>query len=126
MNVELLEKVKQHILEEPKRLWMGDWAFKVSPTDENAPACGTVGCIAGWASLLSNPTQPFSDVANSADDPNVNNLDLDEDTAWRLFYVDSWPVQFVDAYDKARGDLTKRAEITAARIEHFIKTKGAE
>ena len=41
----------------------------------------------------------------------------------RLFFVDYWPGKF--AYNKAKTKKAK-AEIAAKRIEHFIKTGGAE
>jgi hypothetical protein len=54
MNVELLLKVKQAILDEPARMNMEVF---VDDSDgyinlDHQPACGTVGCIAGWAVLL--------------------------------------------------------------------------
>jgi hypothetical protein len=57
----LLKKIKQIILEEPARGNQGDWVCmlggkpkglfnpEVMPTQ---PACGTVGCIAGWGMIL--------------------------------------------------------------------------
>src|ERR1700739_464311 len=54
--VKLLRQVKDHILEEPKRLSMGSWMVIYPtgfPTSASwLPACGTVGCIAGWTVLL--------------------------------------------------------------------------
>jgi hypothetical protein len=59
MNVELLEKVKKHILAEPKRINMNNWCYK-KPKSRGGPACGTVGCIAGWTVLLSHPKKEWS------------------------------------------------------------------
>lgn len=60
LNVKLLEKIKKHLKEEPKRYHQGKWVEEVSVWDANAPACGTVGCIAGWAVLLSVPKKRWS------------------------------------------------------------------
>lgn len=46
----LLTKVKEAIMEEPKRLEMADWAGRRKTT--HGPVCGTTACIAGWAFIL--------------------------------------------------------------------------
>lgn len=65
LNVELLRKVKRHILAEPKRLVMSEGlvygtagetyspsAAYNEPDDLPFPKCGTVGCIAGWTCVV--------------------------------------------------------------------------
>lgn len=52
----LLSEIAALAIEEPKRMRMGDWRVRratasVEP-DLGFPACGTVGCIAGWAVTL--------------------------------------------------------------------------
>lgn len=52
---DLLEQIKALIIAEPKRYDQGAWL--VRSTDEDVegmqfPACGTVGCVAGWATTL--------------------------------------------------------------------------
>lgn len=50
----LVQDVKRVMLEEPKRVWMKDYIVERNPALwPNAPACGTVGCFAGWCSILS-------------------------------------------------------------------------
>lgn len=59
---ELMQEVNRTILEEPKRLYMGSWvtAFKETRIETRlsdrmkfcTPSCGTVGCYAGWVTLL--------------------------------------------------------------------------
>ena len=51
----LLGDVKRAILADPKRLDMGVYTAcrSVEVYPKSAPACGTVGCFAGWVSLLS-------------------------------------------------------------------------
>jgi hypothetical protein len=52
MNVELLLKVKQAILDEPARLNMDNFLKSSDYYHDQEPACGTVGCIAGWAVII--------------------------------------------------------------------------
>lgn len=56
---DLLLRIKAIVLDEPKRLdmrwWVSRWKGKRTHdacVDPPAPACGTVGCIAGWGALL--------------------------------------------------------------------------
>ena len=63
INVEALQEVKQHILEEPRRFFMEGWGFvngkgygidaKDIPSDVSPP-CQTSGCIAGHLVMLNN------------------------------------------------------------------------
>lgn len=78
------------------------------------PKCGTVGCIAGWACLLSG-NNGFID----AFDPAATLLNLDN--PGRLFYEDNWPEPFATQYAKAKRP-SQRAKTAAARIEHLITT----
>ena len=57
---DLLTDVAKLVLDEPRRLKMDDWITPVEwlPEKHKAPACGTVGCIAGWVSTLT-PTQTY-------------------------------------------------------------------
>jgi hypothetical protein len=58
---DVIARIQQIILEEPRRLnmdtWMTDFAhtlthrFHLQPP----PACGTVGCVAGWVAVLFRP-----------------------------------------------------------------------
>lgn len=51
LNVKLLNRIKRHIVAEPKRYNQGNWGERITGSD--APDCGTRGCIAGWAVFLS-------------------------------------------------------------------------
>jgi hypothetical protein len=149
-TIRLLRKVAAHILEEPRRLKMGDWIETFNPEfkEDNIPPCGTQGCIAGWAAVLTDknikandkgilqiPEDYYDDVENNA----AEALGLTIDQANRLFYFKEWevnydddayayvgwPTKFSKAYEKAKTAKTK-AKITVQRIEHFITTNGAE
>lgn len=122
MNVKLLRKVKKHILEEPKRLNMYEGLI----ADSSVP-CGTAGCIAGWACVLdariSVPKagfEPWGTISRQAKDA----LGLADDQAFRLFRSWMWPDKFASDFDEA--DKATQAKVTAARIDHFIKTNGEE
>lgn len=127
MNVKLLRKIQKHILAEPKRFIMGTKivsgepgtpirGYAVRPCDFNnrnpyeqaqtfAP-CGTAACIMGWGDML-GASQEDRDMWNP------------------LCSASTWPKKFADPYAKAKTPLA-RARIASARIDHFIKTKGAE
>jgi hypothetical protein len=63
---ELLDEVVRVIEAEPRRLNMGNWIFMPSYVErELIPACGTVGCVAGWIVLLwDGPRAAFADRQN--------------------------------------------------------------
>lgn len=57
---ELLFAVKDAVLAEPKRIDMCTWirhfqTFSSFLDLDEQPACGTVGCLAGWAAVLCRP-----------------------------------------------------------------------
>lgn len=130
MNVKLLRKVAKHILSEPKRLRMLNWIMRGAPGEIRKaqsdgwgesgtirfPACGTVGCIAGWTCMLSGQEE-LGDVV-----PNARKLlRINAEAAVRLFYVADWPRHFRDRYFKATRQ-RERAKIVGEVIEDFIKT----
>lgn len=57
---ERMQEVNRAILEEPARLHMGGWCLsfqdpmqaKSVSGRKSAPACGTIGCYAGWVNFL--------------------------------------------------------------------------
>lgn len=138
MNVKLLRQVKRHIQEEPKRLNMSEWGTLALYLPKNRrPACGTVACIAGWACLLNQPeligvsrknkqkVRTFVQLMFNASGIAQALLGLTPDEGGRLFHVTNWPEEFKYQYWNAEQSASE-AKITAARIEHFIKTKGEE
>lgn len=126
MNVRLLRKIAK-IIQEPKT--KGQFSMKTWHKDkkdneaynilcdlpkEKQISCNTSHCIAGWAQVLS----PNRDCKQYADTDAQRILGLDSYQAYRLFYADAWPKGF--------GKWRATPAQAAARIEHFIKTKGAE
>lgn len=133
MNVKLLRKVQKHILEEPKRLQM--WTYVKlkghvgSNTGEDEitrpwAKCGTAACIAGWACVLKHGEIKARGLGALAHGNAAELLELNSEQANRLFLPDEWPEEFNKGF---RDDGRKKtAEVAAARIDHFIKTKGRE
>lgn len=84
MNIELLNKIIEHIEEEPRRFNMETWytdasdivkgtadIYDISEGEmlfgededgyENVPPCGAVGCLAGTACILSGRVKPIGE-----------------------------------------------------------------
>jgi hypothetical protein len=134
MNTKLLRKIQQEIRKEPRRLDMSVWIDVYPPRHTIDPPCGTTACIAGFATILaSRDKKTFSEEAlkikrdyeRSTQEEGGKTLLLTPQQSSRLFFVHSWPEKFRDRW---YGALTKHteAEIACERIEHFIKTRGAE
>lgn len=122
LNVKLLEKIREHILEEPKRLSMSCWL--VQGEDLN-PACKTVGCIAGWAVALSVPAKqrtfekglPASsvDIERTAKEL----LRLPKYHVDELFLPLHWPERFIHRLNKFNPGTQKYANVVADRIRAY-------
>lgn len=155
IETRLLKRIKAHILKEPKRLDMNllvdikhneTIGYELPNTkDRQWPACGTVGCIAGWAVLLSGGKPITCGSEEGWWEKGAKLLGLNTAMANRLFSTplnaldewdalyplhederpDTWPKKFANRYVDAKTP-RGRALATAARIDHFIKTKGAE
>lgn len=117
MNVRLLRKIAKVIQEKPRELEM-----KILHCDEKGvyadKSCATAHCICGWGAVILD--EDFD--AGPSSHPFFG---IDSAQRKRLFWVSTWPSNFRNAYRK-RKTHAARARVTAARIEHFIKTKGAE
>ena len=50
----LLSEIRKLILAEPNRYFQGAWRLTKDnlTEDEKMPACGTIGCVAGWVDVL--------------------------------------------------------------------------
>jgi hypothetical protein len=152
MNVELLEKVKQHILEEPRRYNQQHW-IGVGETEirkrfgkvGDLPPCGTMACIAGWTCILAgvdlkgvdlfsisdkaeellgiNCIQADRLFSSVAEDALVDE-EMDEDE-YQEYFSGDWPYGFAKDYVLAKT-AEDRAKVAVARIDHFIATDGKE
>lgn len=136
LNVELLERVKAHILEEPRRFEMASWAEH----SDDAP-CGTAACIAGWALILEKGARLLDDgvtllyrnnrrILSEGNDA-ARLLGIDIKIAMELFSVSRWPsdleYEYLDLeYDDSLEGRQAKAEIAARRIDRFIAEHSAQ
>jgi hypothetical protein len=124
MNIKLLEKVANAILDEPRKFDMGSWA---KPSDLSP--CGTACCIAGHAVAIGMalPSLQQVDVMDDNDmfavARNARALIGSSDLG-NLFHLDDWPIEFRHAYWSATRE--ERGEVGFWRIQHFIATEGRE
>jgi len=91
MNIALKNQIKAHILEEPNRLNMDDWFTSLSCVrPKQHPSCGTVACLAGWSHLLTGGD--WGDVVNVYSF--AQELQIHVDLAYKVCFVDNWPMKF--------------------------------
>jgi hypothetical protein len=132
MNVELLQRVKAHILEDPNRydqwIWIVDGLVpgeKLVPAGRIVPECGTVACIAGWAIILGNP-HSNTDLPGSwsffIEHKATELLGISDSQASMLF---DGGLLFEDAVKGAKS-LQDLAQAAARHIDRFIETNGEE
>lgn len=129
-NVEdrLLE-VKKHILEEPKRLDMSFWLLgsedmtEVLHVDkEEMPACGIVGCIAGWLVSFDSFKKGFSkDWILSQVGVQFQARELLQHPPFisRLFFPESWSDSLAYRFEESKSK-QERAEITGEAIDWYL------
>ena len=134
MNVELLRKIQQHVLDNPQRLVMN--TFIIRKTDDETPynyaedkffadddtptefaECGTAACIAGWTLILSQtPIPPFrreiADIAQKL-------LGIEFYQSKDLFYLANWNAIPRRRYHEATSQY-ERALIVSDVIDDFI------
>jgi hypothetical protein len=120
MNVELLRKVQEAILADPKSFDMSDF--------QRDTECGTAYCIGGWAAKLAGERVGAREGQEA--------LDLTYEQANRLFYVtdirwiedhdteeiDLWPKQF----QGVNSPWLPTPQQAVDRIDWFIDTEGRE
>lgn len=124
MNIELLEKVQQAILDNPSHLSMSIWT------------CETSACIAGWTLAINEDlhARTFSDKYPRAEEYVKEKVDRNsfvsiEDFCIQIlgssshriedmFFLRSWPKKYSDAYRSALNDETK-AFVAAHVISHY-------
>lgn len=125
LNVPLLRKIQRAIMQEPKRIVMNDWLIQNIDDEEDrglkTPDCGTVGCIAGWAAVLHETSDPKNFSAAEGDWPDANTY-LGIENGDPLFYPDQWPFKFQKMLRKHPPQTKAYARVVCSRIDHFIKT----
>lgn len=136
MNTRLLRKVQRQILDEPRQVIMETWFSNLdggTHLPRAIPNCGTAGCIGGWAIAIARKLTPkkarekaVGQFLNYERDAAGELLDITESQGGRLFSINYWPLDFMRRYGKTQPQTLARAKVIAARIDHFIKTKGRE
>jgi len=149
LNKKLLNKVKKHILAEPKRLFMSTWYVKGTPgktqfmseqswgeTQISFANCGMAGCIAGWTCIL-GLTDEQKELQQGLDHISISQQArallgitsaYERLEPFELFYVNKWPLQqqreylaLKDTYNDNGQAQKRRAEIVAEVIDLFKK-----
>lgn len=118
----LLSEVCRLILAEPKRYNQGSWVKLVTQYDrayaaDVFPACGTIGCVAGWVTTLKLPAnvfdaEPFSSGNVLIGDAAARVLGLNFQQREQLFAGDA-----VDKYTYRIGTLA----YAKAGVKHIQK-----
>jgi hypothetical protein len=121
-SLELMQEVKEAILEEPKRVYMQTFYQPYLPTDNpninRGPVCGTIGCIAGWMDTMTCPTaKELALLDINADDRAYVKLPPEaRNDAYDLFYgSDQYPFPSDSLYGT-----DVYADAVAANIQKFI------
>ncbi len=124
MNIPLILKAKQAILDHPDGYFQDDWD------------CGTTACIAGWAArIIGRPivklSAPYCENHKEFEESVFEvqrSLKLDTAKFNRLTQRAEWPSPFKNDYRIAvlACDRERAAKIAGLRIDKFIETDGAE
>ncbi len=122
MNVELFELLIKTIKEKPYILNMECYLVKIEEhswsvykTDAVPDSCGTVGCIAGWASYLCG--EDFESVFISAALLGIqNNWNFRE-----LFYPWKWPFEFQDRLSQFKAGTPEYADVVVDYIKLWME-----
>jgi len=113
----LMSDIAAYVLEEPKRLWMGDWIIEGDQQIEDifetqGPACGTVGCIAGNAVVLTGQMGRRQATVTTATEILAGSDYALSDSLYNLF---------LGTDVEAEYGTEKYAQIVVERIEEFQK-----
>ncbi len=143
LNHPLIEQIIEKILAEPRAFNMEivlQEAGEAGQYGELAPACNTVGCIAGWAVLLTHGIQqahtythpglkPRQDIIEEA----AGLLGMSKQEAKQVFFVENWPDPFWHDYrevghyhyDDSMAEKLARivgeAKVSVARLRHLME-----
>jgi hypothetical protein len=125
VNVELLKKVRENILDEPEHFDMENW-ISVTYEGEDFEACGTTCCIAGRAHVIDCLERGVTDSQRQKDtfEYGTGCMRLLGYESWEeyksLIYNDHWPMPWFDQFRKAPNKY-ERAKVAADYLGHLIK-----
>lgn len=121
----LVQFVRRVILAEPKRVDMSIVAVKLPP-DLGGPACGWVGCLAGWIALSAGykdmPSGRHLIRAQQLLGPRIKYCILDDSLGNNHVFNGGGG----DACAGTDSQTSEHAEAVASRIDHFVKVNGAQ
>jgi hypothetical protein len=137
LNVKLLRKIQKRILTQPQAFFMHDWIRRKEYSSNNTfqnpdtgkvtefTTCGTAGCIAGWAILLTEKKGDAkliwsSQIQEKATE--ILGLSPGEDL---IFGSPNWGTELSDAYENAKSDLC-RAAVAVKAIDNLIERHKAK
>ena len=138
MNVDNLRKVKELILEEPRRINMLHW-LQVGSKKEltaslgvDAPSCGTIGCIAGWGATLAcaESDKKLKTLKGAAQHVTYAAIEaatyfgIDDLEYYELFYDESWPEDLGIRLERSDPGTADYAAVVADAIERYIACGG--
>lgn len=154
MNVPLLRQIQQYILEDGGRINMKEGLSRYAHVrtihgHKKRPLCGTVGCLAGNALVLTSGLKPRKGVIlfrrilkkfnippvsynpsigywGSIEDKARKILGLEFEPSARLFYPSKWPKSFRTLLEKAASGTPEYAQIVSDRVGFFIATGGTD
>lgn len=137
-TIKALRWIKRQVLKEPRQFQMANF-FENDLEEIEIPNCGTAACIGAWGICYVkhiNPKQAMKRIVRAekrknwgAGNPNIawkrgqSAIGLSDRQSELLFKFECWPKQFRRL--KRQGTLPY-AQQAARRIDHFIKTDGAE
>jgi hypothetical protein len=107
MNVELFERVRDHIRNNPEDYDQGDWCR----------------CISGHALILSGVADRGADLGEFVNDAMIQAmLGIDADQVASLVWLRGWPEDLYSEFMEAQAAKDKRGEARAAveRISRFL------
>jgi hypothetical protein len=125
INNELFSRVRNHILEEPRRYEQTSFGQRVPA--EVSP-CGTQACILGWAVILDgrlpmDANFDDGDIYFSVEKEGREALGLTRDEADAIAYG-GWPEPFKSRYRNATYEESTEtpAQVAADYLDHIIAT----
>lgn len=130
---ELLLKVKEKIISEPKQFRMRDLFYSNDDSGTNReeiPNCGTAACLLGLGAsifLHENPQDARKTIDTNGGVHNLREefpfFRLSVDQQYSLFHTIFWPKRFkMEASDFDALPPEKRASLACERIDHFLTT----
>lgn len=100
MNLDLFQRLRQHVIDHPLELHMARW----KSTQSRVSPCGTTCCLAGRAIELSEDSVERCRQDNRSESNTASTyLGIYPAEGWDLFHVDEWPDDLRLEYERLEG-----------------------